>query len=90
MLDFLFQPRSPLLGWFILMELLTAACIIGFWVEFFGGDMSPWDRGRSGVMVMATVLFVGSNVLLLRHRGWAILGFVICWLSLALALLPTL
>jgi hypothetical protein len=41
-------------------------------------------------MVMVTVLFVVSNALLFRHRGWAVLGFVICWLFLSLALLPTL
>jgi hypothetical protein len=90
MFHFLFQPRSPLLGWFILMELLTAACIIGFWVEFFCGDLPRWDHGKSAPMVMVTVLFVVSNALLFRHRGWAVLGFVICWLFLALALLPTL
>ncbi|HUA68524.1 MAG TPA: hypothetical protein VMA13_08245 [Candidatus Saccharimonadales bacterium] len=89
MSDFLFQPRSPLIGWFILMELLTAGCIIGFWVEFFCGGMSPWDREKSGPMVIVTMLFVISNALLFRHRRWAILSFVVCWLSLALVLLPT-
>jgi len=90
MFDFLFKPRSPLVAWFILMELLTAVCIIGFWVEFFCGDLSLWERGRSGSMVIVTALYVVSNVLLFRHRRWAIPGFIICWFFLAAALLPTL
>ena len=90
MFDFLFKSRSPLLAWFILMELLTAACIIGFWVEFFCGDLSRWERGRYGSMAIVTALFVASNALLFRHRKWAIPGFIICWFFLAAALLPAL
>ena len=90
MFDSLFQRRSSLVGWFILMELFTAACIIGFWVEFFLGGMPFWDRVKSGPMLLVTVLFVISNALLFRRRRWAILSFVICWLLMALALLPTL
>lgn len=90
MSDFLFQRRSPLVGWFILMELLTGACLIGFWVEYVCGDLSRWDREKSGSMMLVTALFLVSNALLFRHRGWAILGFVICWLFMAVALLPAL
>jgi hypothetical protein len=90
MSDFFFQHWSPLIGWFVLMELLTAACVIGFGVEFFCGGMPPWDREKSGPMVIVTVLFVISNILLFRHHRWATLGFVICWFFMVLALLPIL
>ena len=90
MSDSLFRHRSPLVGWFILMELLTVACVLGYWVEFFCGNMPAWDREKSGLMIMVTLLFLISNALLFRHRRWAIFTSVICWLFMAVALLPTL
>jgi len=78
----LFKPISPLVGWFILMELLTAACIIGYWVEIFQPGTRPWDRPEVGLI--ATGLFIVSNRLLFRHRRWALAGLAVCWLLLAL------
>jgi hypothetical protein len=85
MFNRLFKPMSPLMGWFILMELITAACLIGYWVEIFRHGLRPWDHAEIGAM--ATGLFIVSNWLLFRHRRWAVAGLVICWLLLAL--MPT-
>jgi hypothetical protein len=78
----LFKPMSPLMGWFILMELITAACIVGYWIEYFSHGIRPWEHGELGPI--ATGLFVVSNGLLFRHRRWAVAGLVACWLLLAL------
>lgn len=69
------------------MEVATVVYIIGFRVEFFRHGIQPWEHASLGPVV--TVLFIISNVLLFRRRRWAILGFVVCWLIMALALLPT-
>ncbi|MFZ0826289.1 MAG: hypothetical protein WAO02_02595 [Verrucomicrobiia bacterium] len=83
----LFKPVSPLIGWFILMELVTTLYLIGYWTEYFRHGLRPWEHGELGPLV--TGLFIVSNGLLFRHRRWAVAGFVLCWLVLALALLPT-
>jgi hypothetical protein len=83
----LFKPVSPLIGWFILMELITVVYINGYWFEFFRHGIRPWEHGEFGPIV--TGLFIISNGLLFRHRRWAVVGFIVCWLLLALALLPT-
>ena len=82
MFDRLFKPMSPLMGWFILMELITAACLIGYWVEFFSRGPRPWAHAE--IAAMATGLYIVSNWLLFRHRRWAVAGLIICWLLLAL------
>ena len=84
MLDRLFKPMSPLVGWFILMELITAACIVGYWIEYFRHGLSPWEHGEFGPIV--TGVFIITNWLLVRHRRWAVAGLVICWLMLALSM----
>ena len=78
----LFKPMSPLIGWFILMELITVACLIGYWIDFFRHGIRPWEHGELGPIV--TGLFIVSNALLFRHRRWAVVGLVVCWLLLAL------
>ncbi len=78
----LFKPMSPLVGWFLLMEFLTAACIIGYWVEVFQHGIRPWTHAEVGLIV--TGLFIVSNWLLFRHRRWALAGLAVCWLLLAL------
>lgn len=88
--DILFQKQSPLVGWFILMELLTAACLTGFWVKFLANNLAPWEHGKSGPMAVATILFVVANALLVRYRRWAMPGLILSWVFVALALLPTL
>ncbi|HTY86885.1 MAG TPA: hypothetical protein VMB80_05415 [Candidatus Acidoferrum sp.] len=79
----LFKPMSPLIGWFILLELLTLTCLIGYWVEFFRLGPRPWDHVEVGIIM--TGGFIISNVLLLRHHRWAIAGLIICWLLLAMS-----
>ncbi|HKW30598.1 MAG TPA: hypothetical protein VJT54_14780 [Verrucomicrobiae bacterium] len=78
MSNFLFQPRSPLIGWFILMEIMTTAFIGGYWYDLLRHGIKPWDHPGLGASV--TALFVISNVLLVRHRRWAAVGFTSCWL----------
>ncbi len=82
MFDRLFKPMSPLMGWFILMELITVACLGGYWVEILCHGIKPWDH--PGIGLLATGLFIVSNWLLFRHRRWAAAGLAICWLLLAL------
>ena len=86
MFKLLFKPMSPLMGWFILMELITALYIIGYWVEILSHGPRPWDHAEIGLI--ATGLFIVSNGLLFRHRRWAVAGLIVCWLLLAL--IPTL
>ena len=81
MSDFLFQRRSPLVGWFILMELLTAAWIGGYWYDILRYGVRPWDHPELGGL--ATGLFIVSNALLLGHRRWAVVGFAACWVLIA-------
>jgi len=69
------------------MELITVIYIIGYGVEFFHHGIRSWEHGEFGPIV--TGLFIISNGLLFRHRRWAVVGFIVCWLLLALALLPT-
>jgi hypothetical protein len=83
----LFKPMSALMGWFFLMELATAIFIVAYWVEFFRHGPEPWENGAWGPSV--TVLFIVSNALWFRHRRWAVAGFIACWLTMAMALLPT-
>jgi hypothetical protein len=83
MFKLLFKPMSPLVGWFILMELIMAACIVGSWIEYFRHGVRPWEHGEFGPSV--TALFIVSNGLLFRHRRWAIAGLVASWLMLALS-----
>lgn len=84
----LFRQTSPLVGWFILMEVLTAACLGAYWFEILRYGIRPWSH--VGVGAVVTILFIVSNVLLFRHRGWAAVGFAVCWLLLALLMAPLL
>ena len=83
MLKHFFKPMSPLVGWFIMMELITTAWIIGNWIEYFRQGLRPWEHGQ--FVPIITGLFIVSNGLLFRHRRWAVAGLVICWLLLALS-----
>ena len=87
MSDFLFQHRSPLIGWFILVEILTATWIGGYWYALLRQGVRPWDNPELGALV--TGLFIVSNVLLFRHRRWAVVCFIVCWSLLGLLALPT-
>jgi len=78
---------SPLIGLFVLMELITAGYIVDFWIQWFRHGIPRWQHGEFGAAV--TALFLISNFLLCRRSRWAAFGFVLCWLALALALLPT-
>jgi hypothetical protein len=83
----LFKSTSPLMGWFIVMELITAACLGAYWFGIWQHGSRPWDHVGLGVIV--AVLFVASNGLLFRHRRWAVVGFIVCGLLLVLLMLPT-
>jgi len=78
MSDLLFQHRSPLAGWFILIKPVTAAWSGGFWYGLLHNGVKPWNRPNLGAV--ATVLFIISNVLLVRHRRWAAAGLSAGWL----------
>jgi len=88
MLNLLFKSTSPLMGWFILMEILGAACLGAYWFAVWRHGMRPWNHVGLGTVV--TTLFIISNCLLARHRRWALAGLVVCWLLMTLLLMPTL
>jgi hypothetical protein len=85
----LFRPVSPMLGWFCLMEIISAVAIVGYWVEVVKGS-PPWQLGRVGGGIVVTVLFVGSNLLLFSHRRLAVAGLIASWLLMALLFSPIL
>lgn len=78
---------SPLIGLFVLLEAITTGYIAVYWYEFFHHEARPWEHREFGAIV--TVLFILSNALLPKARRWGVIGLVICWIFLALALLPT-
>jgi hypothetical protein len=80
---FLFQRRSPLLGWFLFMELITTLGIIGYWIELFTNPARFHGDGWQGGACL-TIVFVVSNVLLIHHRRLGIIGLILCLLLLPL------
>ncbi len=79
---------SPLIGLFLLFEVITAGYIAVFWYQFFHQEARPWEHREFGAII--TVLFIASNALLPRFRRWGVVGLIVCGGFLALALLPTL
>ena len=75
------------MGWFILMEIISAACIGAYWFDTVRHDIRPWDHVGLGAII--TVPYIVSNLLLVRQRRWAVAGLIVCWLLLAVLLLPS-
>jgi hypothetical protein len=83
----LFKPVSPLLGWFLLLELLAGLCLCAYWIGLLRHGTRPWEPGPAAGSLL-TAWFVASNLLLLRHRRLGVFGLVLCWLVMAWAWLP--
>ena len=84
----LFKTMSPLMGWFVLLEILSAACLVTYWVEAWLKGVRPWSQVWLGMFV--TLLFLVSNYVLMRHRWWGVVGLLTSWILLVVWLLPTL
>jgi uncharacterized membrane protein YccC len=86
----LWRQRSPLVGWFCLMEVVSAGCIVGLWVEWL--KPPPWyPQWKPYGTILTTFLFVMANILLFRRRrAPAGLAFIACFFLLLLLILPVL
>jgi hypothetical protein len=85
----LFEPISPLTVWFWFLQLLTALCITGYWIEVFSQHLVSLTESIP-VAACGTILFVVANFLIFRYRFFGVLGSVISWIWFGLILLPTL
>ena len=71
------------------MDFLTLVCIVGSWVEIGRSSHAAVGPTIWGT-VSLTLWFTVAHLLLIRSRTLAVAAFIVLWIGLAFALLPTL